>query len=949
MSDDARFAPAARWIWDDGEPSPRNAWRCFRRTVTIDDDEPDARLRVTADTRYVAYVNGVRVGHGPVRGFPEHWFVDDWEVGHLLRPGANVVAVLVRHDGVATFSSLRARGGLLAQLDLPASSTHVVSDPSWQVATHAGFDARSPRICPQLAFVEVVDGAWQPTWTTDVAEPATDDGWAPATVVGEPGQGPWSRLVARDVPALAEELVRPVRVGSLAFVRAAPTSWTLDARALFDPSSEHHANPSSYVGFLLTAIRVHRPARVRIALPLATSNGRVSGVALDGAWTPVSDLAAGHADLRTLDVDLASGDHWLALDVSAYDHGYPVPVMLEALDGADVALVHPTQGDAATPWVALGPVGAPDPAFERPLAHPALERMTPTPETRGAVVEATAARELGAWPHAARTVPAELAFPASLYGVVVHPSERDAVVVPSAVQALAGGGSAAVPHRPGRDTELVLDLGVEASGFVELELTAPPGVVVDVYGFEYLRDGYREETTGMENALRYTTRTGRQRHVSPVRRGLRYLQLVVRRPDDAAGPVVLHDVAVRSAHYPMPRTGEFSCSDTRLDAIWEMSRRTVVACAEDTFVDCPAYEQAYWVGDAYSSARFASALADVGPLVERCLRLVPGSRGQTPLLGSQVPSGWTNVIPAWTFFWVLACEEHAVRSGDPGFARDLAPDVVAALDAFAEHLDERSLLAIDAWNLLDWAPMDQPNSGVVAHQNCLYVMALDGAARLADAVGLDVGERLRARASAVRAAIAEHLWSPEREAYLDAIHADGRRSDVVSVQTQLFALLAGVGDDSRLARLTSLVVDPPHDLVQIGSPWMSIFRYDALVAAGRADVALADLRRDYGGMLDAGAVTCWEMFPAPDRASLTRSHCHAWSAAPAAFLPNVVLGVRLDGPRRVVVDPQPLGLDWARGAIPLPGGGRVEVAWERRADGTLDVRVDAPDGVEVGR
>jgi alpha-L-rhamnosidase len=945
------WEPATRWIWDDGESAPRNAWRCFRRRFAADKGGT-ALLRITADTRYVVFVNGTRIGHGPVRAFPAEWPVDTWDIWwHLREYKWNTVAVLVAHHGVATFQSLPGRGGLLAELDLGWGK--IGTDSKWEVATYGGHDPRSPRISPQLAFTEDVDGAWQPDWTDggDAFEgtypKGLEAGWAPATEIAAPGEGPWTTLVPRPVPPLQEEVVAPVAVRSLERVRPWPESWTVDARATFDPTSPAHANPSAYGGYLLTALRVAGAGPVSLGLPLTTTLPRVRGIAVDGRHWDVQELAPGPADLRTLDLDLDPGTHWLALDVSMYDHGYPLPLLL---DGAD--LTHPWEATAPTPFVALGPIDDPNPAFDRPLAHPTRPEVTPTSQVRSAVVALTASRDATAAPLRAATVPAALVATSSVYGQVVHPREQHPLTAD--VSGLTTGEPVTLP---GGDVSIVLDLGIEASGFVIVDLDAPAGTIVDVYGFEYIDGDRRQETTAMDNTLRYRTRAGRQRYESPVRRGLRYLQLVVR-PDAAArGPVTLHEVAVRNSHYPIGRAdqaGEFAASDGLLTEIWEMSRRTVIACMEDTFVDCPVYEQAFWVGDTYSSARFASSLFDVAPLIERSLRLVPGSKGQTPLLGSQVPSGWTNVIPAWTFLWVLACDEHARRTGDAAFARDLLPEAVAALDAFAEHLDPNGLLSIEAWNLLDWAPMDQPNAGVVTHQNALFVMALDAAADLAEQAdraqpgdSAELAGALRARAETLRTAIATHLWSSERQAFIDAVHADGTRSEIISVQTQMFAHLAGVGSEPQRRRTRALVVDPPSDLVQIGSPWMSIFRYDVLEEAGRADVALADLRRDYGAMIHAGAVTCWEMFPAPDREWPTRSHCHAWSAAPASFLPAVVLGIRLlDGGTRVEIAPHPGELDWARGAVPLPGGGRVEVAWAR--DGVaLDLTVAAPPGVAI--
>jgi hypothetical protein len=152
----------AEWIWDAGEASPRNAWRCFRRAFTVEAPEWDrAQLAVTADSRYALWVNGTLVGRGPVRSWPSAQRYDTYDVGHLLRSdGPNAIAVLVHHYGLSTFSYVRGRGGLLAQLDLSVNAAAVQSistDSSWRVATHLGYDDRAPRLATQLGFTEQLD------------------------------------------------------------------------------------------------------------------------------------------------------------------------------------------------------------------------------------------------------------------------------------------------------------------------------------------------------------------------------------------------------------------------------------------------------------------------------------------------------------------------------------------------------------------------------------------------------------------------------------------------------------------------------------------------------------------------------------------------------------------------------------------------------------------------
>lgn len=80
----------ALWIWGEGEPSPRNEWRCFRKTFAYEGDPGrPVSLSITADSRYVLFVNGYLAGRGTTRSWPKEQMYDTYSIGHLLRPGAD--------------------------------------------------------------------------------------------------------------------------------------------------------------------------------------------------------------------------------------------------------------------------------------------------------------------------------------------------------------------------------------------------------------------------------------------------------------------------------------------------------------------------------------------------------------------------------------------------------------------------------------------------------------------------------------------------------------------------------------------------------------------------------------------------------------------------------------------------------------------------------------------
>ncbi|MBW7452933.1 glycoside hydrolase family 78 protein [Paenibacillus sepulcri] len=989
------FAGDAQWIWGGTEVSPRNEWRCFRKTFYTPPDAWDSgNLAITADSRYVLYVNGVKVGRGPMRSWPSEQSYDTYDIAHLLKPDQfNTLSVLVQHFGVSTFYYIRGRGGLLVQLDLSASgdgaSERIVSDGSWRTARCLGQDSRASRMSCQHAFTERIDaGAWDDEWLLSDYE---DSEWPYAAVIGKAGIEPWENLKPRDILPLTEETVYPVKVEAMN--RVVPVSWTtnIDLRSQMIPGCEDNANEYMYAGYAATVIRVEAAGKATVGFPYAPPH--FNGLIINGERYAKQEFIAFKSE-KYLGIKLREGDNLLLIELAGKDHGRGLfmgidcdsafelhsPIVESATDFDISALIDNDSGSGTSsladnsPFITIGPFecyeyidhrysqedrsrqrtidacGSSNEQVSAALDEQAARKVSAFRESGAAA----SADQLAQWKTWIRPVPDRLVSKESILALSVWKKGSFPEPVPAALQQVVAANSVpgVVPIYEHADTEIIVDFGTQAVGYISFELDADAGTVIDFYGFEHMRDGWIQHMNYLDNSLRYICRQGRQRFTSYVRRGFRYLAVTVR---GAIKPVKLYGVQLQQSHYPVAEIGQFQCSDSLINDIWRISQTTTRLCMEDTFVDCPAYEQVFWVGDARNEALIAYYLFGSEEMVKRSLELVPGSKGQTPLYADQVPSGWNSVIPNWTFFWVIACREYYARTGDKAFAESVWPHVAFTLDRYLDLIDERGLLYMDGWNLLDWAPIDQPREGAVTHQNMFLVKALRNAAELAELAGaFQEALSYRAEAKALSEAINSYLWSEEHRAYMDCIHADGRKSDIISMQTQVVAYLCDIADHDRKSQLKSYLLSPPPHFVQIGSPFMSFFYYEALAGMGQFSPMLEDMRQQYGQMIEYGATTCWEMYPKQKdgRAiptELTRSHCHAWSAAPAYFLGIGVLGVKEAAPgwSAVIIEPQPCGLSWARGSVPLPERGRIDVSWSLDAGGYMKLQVWLPYDVEA--
>ena len=72
----------------------------FRRGLTLGAVPASYPVRVSADNRFVLYVNGQRVGDGPARGDLGHWRYERFDLAPMLHAGKNLITATVWNWGV---------------------------------------------------------------------------------------------------------------------------------------------------------------------------------------------------------------------------------------------------------------------------------------------------------------------------------------------------------------------------------------------------------------------------------------------------------------------------------------------------------------------------------------------------------------------------------------------------------------------------------------------------------------------------------------------------------------------------------------------------------------------------------------------------------------------------------------------------------------------------------
>jgi alpha-L-rhamnosidase len=110
----------------------------FRRSLDINPVPASYVVRVSADNRFILFVNGHRVGEGPARGDLGHWRYERFDLAPLLKPGENVITATVWNWGVyAPVAQMSDRTAFL--LESEATGSISISTPEgWRVEEERG-------------------------------------------------------------------------------------------------------------------------------------------------------------------------------------------------------------------------------------------------------------------------------------------------------------------------------------------------------------------------------------------------------------------------------------------------------------------------------------------------------------------------------------------------------------------------------------------------------------------------------------------------------------------------------------------------------------------------------------------------------------------------------------------------------------------------------------------
>lgn len=528
---------------------------------------------------------------------------------------------------------------------------------------------------------------------------------------------------------------------------------------------------------------------------------------------------------------------------------------------------------------------------------------------------------------------------------------------------------------PAEETfEVIYDAGQLETGFPLMEFSGGRGSCISVTYAEALRlpwdtpnakilgrqinlenigTGFKDESTGWTHDLRgklsgfsdFIMPDGRTHRYRPMHwRTFRFVRLRVQVGQE---PLILRRFCFTKVAYPFPQLGRFKSDSAFFNTLWETGVRTMTLCSHETFEDCPYYEQLQYAGDSSVTSRLAQFIGGETGLTRQAIRHFDWSRLPEGLTQSRYPSRIPQIIPAFSLHWIEMVRDYYLYTADAELVREVRVGMEAVLGWFQRHCGPHGLPEkLPYWNMTDWCGdwvMGQPpgwDTGPTSTISGLYIRALRNVSWLLSHIGDDRVATLYATC----ADEASHqfrmiFWNEDKGLFQD--QRTGEDTASYSQYGNALAVLSEAADTTHIERLREKFPTSP-ELARASFFGLHAV-CEALCKIDRAEQATGIFEK-WREMVDFGLDT-WA-----EDTSYWRSLCHAWSAHPCLSLARILAGIEVIEPgfKKVKIRPLPLGTSELDAVFPTPLGS-LHISWKAVSNSIIDLRVDAPTGIEVSK
>lgn len=376
----------------------------------------------------------------------------------------------------------------------------------------------------------------------------------------------------------------------------------------------------------------------------------------------------------------------------------------------------------------------------------------------------------------------------------------------------------------------------------------------------------------------------------------------------------VRELRVSRVHYPFSEKGSFFCSDPLYNAMYSVSRNTLLSCCHEIVVDCPYYEQQQYEFDTFVQSTAIAYFSDDLRLIKKSISEFACTQRECGLLASIAPSSWVlQIIPGYSLLWIMMLRLYVEKTKDLSFASLYTGTVDAILGFFDRDMKEKGFLSRTRyWDFFDWVPAWENGGPPVKPGEAHTLYHFYYARALLDAAFLSRALHREALAKEYEMRYKEVISVVNRLCYNESLdmYSDGSEKSSYSMHTSIWAILAMAQSGEARERLLNSLY---REDVEKNDLSMSFFLFRALEMCEREDLAFRFLE-NWKKMLEKGCTSWCENVHSP------RSECHGWSCSPMYVLPALVLGVKEQYEGEILIKPCVGDLTFAEGNVPVRDG-----------------------------
>lgn len=413
--------------------------------------------------------------------------------------------------------------------------------------------------------------------------------------------------------------------------------------------------------------------------------------------------------------------------------------------------------------------------------------------------------------------------------------------------------------------------------------------------------------------------SGKKQNILLPERGLRFVGI------RSTGRVRIENLTLQAKVWPVQMQLQFDCPDVEFQRIVDAGIGTQHASMHNFYLDGVKRDYLPWAMDAV-----VSSIGGNYAFGERQLSRNGISVGLLPEGATKDDLG----VVDYPFHALLGLWQDYMRYGDLSTARMYRSRMEGQMDLYESLQDERGFISSQdrQWGFIPgWDRDNGPdNIGTPAYPQMLLYMNFCIAARLETLMGDKAAARhFEAKAESLKQSILDHFWDASRGAFINGYYADGTTDYRLSHHAQSWAVLAGLFPADARERLFSEVI-PSMDYYKKDISYEKGYEALSYALSGHTADFVQLLKEVWGKWLEAGHTRFPENFKIEDPLANQLSFynrpfglslCHGANGAPPILAAVFgILGLRQTAVDQYSLEPDLIGMPWARGRIPVSQG-----------------------------